>query len=208
VLTVQRCPEAIGKAGDRDAALPSRPMPAAAFWSKSSASRIYRHTMVAERWPVCFMMERSLFPALAAALARPERSECPAKSMGSSPASSAHRFTMSATLCAVSRDRRVPPPPPTEGDAVNRGPARRLAGLRHEVLDQLRRRSVVPSSRASTGKSEPERGILEGVEMKVVAGAASGCEVRTGEDSGALSKAPSKKTPPPRTTELARIALR
>jgi hypothetical protein len=44
------------------------------------------------------MIERSLLPALAAAVARPERRECPAKSIGSRPASRAQRFTISATL--------------------------------------------------------------------------------------------------------------
>jgi hypothetical protein len=42
--------------------------------------------------------ERSLLPALAAALARPERREWPAKSMGSKSALRAQRLTMSATL--------------------------------------------------------------------------------------------------------------
>jgi hypothetical protein len=53
------------------------------------------------------MIERSLLPALAAAVARPERREWPANSAGSKPASRAQRLTMSATLCSVSRDGRI-----------------------------------------------------------------------------------------------------
>jgi hypothetical protein len=37
---------------------------------------------VTERCPVCFMIDRSLLPAFAAAVASPERRECPANSAG------------------------------------------------------------------------------------------------------------------------------
>jgi len=52
-----------------------RPMPAAAFSVKRFASRIYRRTIATDRCPVCAMIARSDFPAFAADVASPARSE-------------------------------------------------------------------------------------------------------------------------------------
>jgi hypothetical protein len=51
----------------------------------------------------------SLFPALTAAVASPDRNEWPANGAGSKPASSTHVLMIRATLCAVSRDSRTVP---------------------------------------------------------------------------------------------------
>jgi len=56
-----------------------------------------------DRWPVWAMMARSGTPAAAAAVARPARSEWPARSPASMPALAARRLMMRATDCAVSR---------------------------------------------------------------------------------------------------------
>jgi hypothetical protein len=50
-------------------------------------------------WSASFQIEA---PARAALVMNPERSECPERLDGSNPASSARRFTLSATTCAVS----------------------------------------------------------------------------------------------------------
>lgn len=51
--------------------------PSAALSLNRFAIRMYRRSMAADSCPVCFMIERSVFPALAADVASPARSECP-----------------------------------------------------------------------------------------------------------------------------------
>jgi len=59
-------------------ALPSQPEAPAALSAHSCPRWIYRRTMATERWRVWSMMLLSLAPALAAAVAMPDRSEWPA----------------------------------------------------------------------------------------------------------------------------------
>jgi len=59
-------------------ALPYSPRQPAALSAHSCPRWIYLRTMATERWRVWSMMLLSLAPALAAAVAMPDRSECPA----------------------------------------------------------------------------------------------------------------------------------
>lgn len=74
-----------------------RPSFPAEFSRNKLPSRMYRRTICTLRWPVRFIIERSVAPAIAAAVAYPARSEWPAYLAGSSPARSASFLTTLAT---------------------------------------------------------------------------------------------------------------
>ena len=63
---------------------------------------MYLRTIAVERWPVVIMIERSLLPARAAAVAKPARREWPENDDSSSPTAATYLFTVSATTCGVS----------------------------------------------------------------------------------------------------------
>ena len=66
-------------------------------------SRIYRRTIWTDRCPVCFMIDRSEAPAIAAAVACPALREWPAYLAGSRPARAASFFVTRATSIPLSR---------------------------------------------------------------------------------------------------------
>jgi hypothetical protein len=59
-------------------------------------------TQITTKWPVWAMIARSDTNAMAAAMASPERIECPAYFSASDPPARAHRFTIKATDWSVS----------------------------------------------------------------------------------------------------------
>ena len=69
----------------------------ALFSRNKLPSRIYRRTICMLRCPVWFMIERSDAPAIAALVACPARSECPAYFPESSPSRCASFLTTGAT---------------------------------------------------------------------------------------------------------------
>jgi hypothetical protein len=92
-----------------------KPTLAAVFSRKSDPSRTYFRSVVSNRCPGCGMIARSGTPA--AAVARPERSECPARSL---TWKSGARLTTRPTDCAASR---FPPICAWRFTLRNRGPS-------------------------------------------------------------------------------------
>jgi hypothetical protein len=118
----------------------SQPGPRGGVIAEQLPRRMYLRTCFSERWRVWSMnmMERSVAPPSAAAVASPERSECPENTLGVEPSGTSQPFDNFRELVIGNPSpRHFSAPAPDPGEQITAGDVRALEPVSSAVTGQL-----------------------------------------------------------------------